>query len=113
MKDKIAISMDGKLRARIDAIAKETVESRSQVIERLCEERLETDYVEFVRLKALPTQIRQFVKGWVIRGEDEEADSFVVHDDDGPVEMVLRAPRREWEQAMKKSQDRMKKERKK
>lgn len=101
MKDKIAISMDAKIRARIDAIAKSSGESRSQVIERLCAERIENDYVEFVRITAFPTQIREFVNAWAVgeRGKKPREESFgmVIHDDDGPIEMVLRVSRREWE----------------
>lgn len=101
MKDKLAISMDSKLRARVDAIAKENGESRSQVIERLCSERLENEYVEFLRLTALPTEIREYVMSWKLPGRNSPPGHFI-HDDDGPIEMVLRTDRRNWEQWMRK-----------
>lgn len=88
---KTSISLDEKLLAQLDRQAEADGVSRSEMIERLCRRSLEEEpKVEFFRLTGMPTQIQSVISamGW--------------HDDDGPVELVLRIPAADWEELAKK-----------
>lgn len=88
---KTSISLDEKLLAQLDRQAAADGVSRSELIERMCRRSMEEEpQIEFLRFRALPTQIKSVISamGW--------------HDEDGPVELVLRIPAADWEELGKK-----------
>lgn len=89
MKKNTSITVDAEVMKQIDHYAKRKKLNRSEAIERLCAEALRAadgsaGYVEFVRLTALPSQVRDVL------------GSFLQHDKDGPVEAILRVTKKRW-----------------
>ena len=84
---KTSISLDERLLADLDRQAEADGVSRSELIERICRRSLEDGEpkVEFIRLWGMPTQL----------GPTLSTMSW--HDDDGPVELVIRVPASDWE----------------
>jgi hypothetical protein len=86
-KVKTSITLDEQLVAHLDRQAQAYHISRSELIERLCRSSLEEEpKVEFFRLIGMPTKMASALK------------AFHWHDDDGPVELVVRVSRPQWEQ---------------
>lgn len=88
---KTSISLDEKLLAQLDRQAEADGVSRSELIERLCRRCLEEEpKVEFLRLYGMPSQVMAALS------------TGTWHDDDGPVELVVRMPAADWEELRKK-----------
>lgn len=85
---KTSISLDERLLADLDRQANADGVSRSELIERLCRRSLEDDEpkVEFFRLWGMPTQLVSALS------------AMSWHDDDGPLELVIRVPASDWEE---------------
>jgi len=84
---KTSISLDERLLTDLDRQAEADGVSRSELNERICRRSLEDGEpkVEFFLMWGLPTQL----------GPTLTTMSW--HDDDGPVELVLRVPASDWE----------------
>ena len=84
---KTSISLDERLLADLDRQAEADGVSRSELIERMCRRALEHDTpkVEFFRMRGLPTQLASALS------------AMSWHDEDGPIEFVIRAPAADWE----------------
>ena len=92
---KTSISLDERLLADLDRQADAAGVSRSELIERLCRRGLDGDSkIEIIRFNGPPTAILPVLS------------SLSWQDEDGPVELVLRAPVAEWEQWRRKGSSR-------
>ncbi|MCC5823869.1 MAG: ribbon-helix-helix domain-containing protein [Phycisphaerales bacterium] len=90
-KIKTSISLDERLLADLDNQAKADGVSRSELIERLCRRSLSKDpKVEVVRFQGMPTAIVPLLS------------SMSWHDEDGPVELVIRVATPQWEEWCRK-----------
>jgi hypothetical protein len=84
---KTSISLDERLLADLDRQAGVNGVSRSELIERLCRRGLDGDSkVEIIRFNGPPTAMVPLLS------------SLSWHDEDGPVELVIRVPTSEWEE---------------
>lgn len=93
-KQKVSLTLDEALVGAIDAMAKEANEKRSQCIERLLiEATSHSGWVEFLRLRGLPSDIKGAMDtgGW--------------HNHDGPIEVIFRQTAKDhakWEKQSRK-----------
>ncbi|GJM17942.1 MAG: hypothetical protein DHS20C14_01550 [Phycisphaeraceae bacterium] len=84
---KTSISLDERLVAQLDQQAEADEISSSELIERICRGSLDQDpKVEFFRMNCMPTEVLAALSAvhW--------------HDEDGPVELVMRVPASDWEE---------------
>lgn len=92
---KTSISLDERLLADLDRQADADGVSRSELIETLCRRGLDGDSkVEIIRFNGPPTAIVPVLS------------SLSWHDEDGPVELVIKVPAAEWEQWRRKGPSR-------
>lgn len=93
-KIKTSISLDERLVSDLDRQAKADGVSRSELIERLCRRSLsEEPKVEIIHFNGPPTAIVPALSmlSW--------------HDEDGPVELIIKAPKERWEEWSQKTQN--------
>jgi hypothetical protein len=88
---KTSISLDERLLADLDRQAEADAISRSELIERMCRRALDDEpKVEFFRMHAMPTQLGSALA------------TMSWHDEDGPVELVIRMPASDWERWLRR-----------